>query len=254
MKIGKRAREILKKFGNISAEQVIQDDYLFAVDSSEATANSVTAFYTLPENEVVLDENGKFPAKDINEFLDLIDTLNQDELEMAFDGNRITMKDKRLTFTYNSTYIDKIFIPDINKMSKIDELSNIGSFVLDEMSIKDIKNIQSKLKSEKVVFSINSNDCKVNMLNKSTDNDAEISIDGSSEENLKLRIINPTKVMSNGTYSTVSFLDVLYEGIYSIDIKNANGKFIFVMKNKSIEEGNGELTYIFFVEEDDDTL
>ena len=180
IKIGPKAKEVLKGINNIYQSIIIRPDYLYTkfteTDSSvgKKGAGNIIVEYTLPKGEVEIPQ--EFGINNIMDFLGVINTF-RDTLEMTSEGNTIKMKDDRKAFTYYTQTTSALPIKSTAGDALYEAGEPIISFHLTQVERESIKGDLGILKGVDSLKLDSTNGLKIIAENTVTSNNTDISID-----------------------------------------------------------------------------
>lgn len=232
IKIGKKAKEILKSFAKIEESIIVKSDYLYTKN------NSLMGFYTLPENEIEID--GKMCLGNINEFLSIMNFINEDELNISMDGNDIILQDDSKRFTYPSSFEETMQQLNRRGIEMFEESEDVVcQFNLDETKIEDCIKYSNVLGAKSVYIIGEDSKLYIELVNDETGAKSRIKLDGESEDNFKYEI--------NDKDST-AFYSLVFKGDYEVTIKKAQASgrdtLLIMIDNKDIDSDEaGSLVY-----------
>lgn len=153
--IGKKAKTVLKYISRINEGLIIKSDSLYTKfeDSLEVKSkgeSNVIVEYKLPEGEIVLQED--FGIFNIIEFLNVIESFDQDTLKMEQEGNTIIIKDKRKRTTYYTNGLDSLPTQSPKGKELFDNGESKIVFALTEADIVDINKDLRMLNFDKLIL------------------------------------------------------------------------------------------------------
>lgn len=226
IKVGKKALEVLKSISVINEGAILRDDYLYTryenpIDDAKSKGeDGITVSYTLPEGEVQIEEY--VGLGNINEFLTIHGTFNNDELTMVPKGTTIEMKDKRKKVTFYTTTVDALPERNFGGEELYEAGKSVISFVLDEAEIEKVTKDLSILNIDKLSLRCDDGVVKIVAANSISANETEIKVDE------KLTAV----ATGEFTFPNHRIFDVIAKGIYKIDIRSCdyNGTELIICK------------------------
>lgn len=216
IKLGEKAKEILKGISVINQGVILRNDYLYTKyenvteDNNAKGVPDIVVNYTLPENEVQIDNFVGIGS--ISEFLSIMNTFNQDKLQIEPEGTTIKLKDNRKQVTFYTTTVDALPERSFGGEELFEAGTTVLKFVLDEAEIEKVKKDLSILNIDELSVEGTDNKIKFIASNSITSNDTEISIDESYV------------VVGNGRFPfpNSNVFDYILKGIYTIEVKSCD--------------------------------
>lgn len=229
IKLGEKAIAVLKGISMVSQSITIRNDYLYTKfeaspeEKGKKGANNIIVNYDLPEGEIEIEK--EFGLFDVEEFLKVISSFDQDKLSLELMGNAIQINDKRK----KSTYYTQSTLGMPTKSTQGDVLYESGTvsvgMILTDTDIDLIKKDLGVLPFNTLKIRVDGEkDVKVVAGNEVTSNDTEIKM---NEE-----LISAATTGFDFNFPNVDIFSILVPGSYGLVIKSCdyNGKIIKIAK------------------------
>jgi len=201
VKLNESAKAVLESFCRINPQMRINDKYLYTKSDESGTIGT----YMLKNDEVIIPK--EFGIYRTDEFLSIF-KLFEKAPEVELNDNTLVISDNKKTFTYQTCPLEMIPKRNTKGVEMFESTTDkLLTVVVDEMTLKEISGIKSKLDLDTLKLKSENDKIKLVASSSVTDNSVEFVLEGSASQNVVL------------VFSDINIFDSLMSGIYTITVK-----------------------------------